>query len=229
MRRSALILCYHKVGPESEEGRRLNIEPRRLESHVRFFSRRRPVCRACDFADGWPAGAVCFTFDDAYASTMSNALAILERYGVRGSFYAVSGLVGKSSQWDGELARPLAPWEALREAQTRNHEIGNHTLSHPHLDQLDALTQLRETGTADQELRAEGIRPTSFCYPYGGLDATAIEAVSKCGYRVGLALRKRLAAPDDDLRTLPRIVVAFSDALPMLLYKTQVRPRLRRR
>lgn len=220
MRLTALILCYHKVGLEGEEQRRLNIEPRRFESHVRFFSRRGPVCRACDFADDWPTGTVCFTFDDAYASAMANAPTILERFGVRGSFYAVSGLVGRSSEWDGGLARPLATWEALREAQTRGHEIGNHTRSHPHLDQLSPSAQLAEILEADRELREEGIRPESFCYPYGGVDGSCVDAVSEAGYRVGLALGKRLASPSDDRRTLPRVVVAFSDALPMLLYKS---------
>jgi peptidoglycan/xylan/chitin deacetylase (PgdA/CDA1 family) len=223
----ATILCYHKVGPAAEEGRRLNVEPARLRSHVAFFARRRrPFVRAADLAAPWPEGAVCFTFDDAYASTMANAPAILESFGARGTFYAVAGKVGGASDWDGPAARPLAPLEALLDAQARGHEIGNHTFSHPHLDQLAPEAQAREVDEADAWLRERGLEPGSFCYPYGGYDADAIRAAAR--YPVALALRKRLATSEDDPHALPRVVVAYGDALPLLLYRLYIRPRLRR-
>jgi peptidoglycan/xylan/chitin deacetylase (PgdA/CDA1 family) len=226
---SATILCYHKVGPELEEGRRLNIEPKRLESHVRFFARRRQVVLARDFAGEWPSGAICFTFDDAYLSTMTHAPALLERHGVRGTFYAVPGRVGLSSGWDGPAARPLADWGLLLDAQRRGHEIGNHTQNHPHLDLLAPDEQLREITEAQNGLQEHGIEAESFCYPYGGLNESAVAAVAAAGYPVGMALRKRAADSEEDRRALSRIVVAFSDALPMLLYRLHLRPLLRRR
>lgn len=224
----ATILCYHKVGPASEEGRRLNVEPARLASHVRFFSRRGSFMLARDLAKPWPARPVCFTFDDAYASTMANAPEILERHGARGTFYAVSSLVGLSSSWDGDQARPLAPWEILSEVAARGHEIGNHTHTHPHLERLQSDEQATEVRQADAILRERGLSPASFCYPYGGLNDAAVAAVRDAGYGVGLALGKRLADSSEDPLRLSRVVVAYSDALPMLLYRLHVRPRLRR-
>jgi peptidoglycan/xylan/chitin deacetylase (PgdA/CDA1 family) len=225
----ATILCYHKVGPKNEEGRRLNIDPARLESHVRYFARRRPTCLAREFGEDWPAGAVCFTFDDAYLSTITHAPDLFERHGARGTFYAVPGRVGLSSDWDGPAARPLADWDALLDAQRRGHEIGNHTLNHPHLDQIDPAEQLREIAEAHEQLLAHGIRSESFCYPYGGLNDSAVAAVGAAGYRVGMALRKRAATADEDRLALSRIVVAFSDALPMLLYRLHIRPLLKKK
>jgi len=213
----------------AEEGRRLNIEPRRLESHVRYFARRSSrFLLARDLVGPWPEKSVCFTFDDAYASTMANAPQVLERHRARGSFYAVPSKVGLSSDWDGEQARPLADWPLLREAQARGHEIGNHTFSHVHLPQLSPDEQSREIALAHQRLRDEGLEPGSFCFPYGSLDASAIEAVQGAGYGVGLALRKRIATEEEDRLSLSRVVVAFSDSVPALLYRLHVRPLLRR-
>lgn len=226
----ATILCYHKVGPESEEGRALNIEPNRLRSHVRFFVLRSfNFLLARDLGGFWPDRAVCFTFDDAYSSTMDNAPQILEEFGVRGSFYAVGSKIGKSSDWDGEKARPLASASVLVAAARRGHEIGNHSWSHPDLSRLGYDEQREEILLGHEVLTSLGITPRSFCFPYGSLNDDSVRALSEQGYGVGVALRKSRANPREDRRALSRIVVGFSDALPLLIYKIYVRPALRRR
>lgn len=224
----ATILCYHKVGPEVEEGRRLNVDPDRLESHVRFFARRgHAFRRAGDLDEPWPDRTVCFSFDDAYVSALSYAPERLEKHGARGSFFAVSSLIGQFSTWDGDLARPLADAELLRAVQANGHEIGNHTRTHPRLASLSPEAQAEEIRGADADLRAIGLYPQSFCYPYGDLNDSAVEAVGTL-YPVGLALGKRLADSSEDPRRLSRVVVAFSDSLPLLIYRLYVRPLLRR-
>jgi len=227
---SAIILCYHKVGPQNDEGRRLNVTPRRLESHVGHFKRRGyEFLRAKDFSKkNWPERAVCFTFDDAYWSTVEFGLTVFDKFCVPATLYAVSSLVGHSSSWDSSSSRPLADWESLRGAQQRGHEIGNHTHRHLKLSELDLDSQIREIQWADEILRSQGINPSSFCYPYGNFNSQSLEALRICGYEVGLALKKRVATAQDDRMALPRIVVGFSDALPMLLYKIHLRPKLRR-
>jgi peptidoglycan/xylan/chitin deacetylase (PgdA/CDA1 family) len=224
---SATILCYHKVGPEHEEGRRLNVSPARLEAHVRFFSRRhRPFRLARDLAGTWPDGVVCFTFDDAYASTLQNAIEPLERHGATGTFYAVAGKIGEKSSWDGNEARVLASWEALAYAQLRGHEIGNHSMSHVPLQRVSDSDLVREVQEADRSMRARGLLPGSFCYPYGSVSESAVSAVRAAGYSVAVALDKRLATRHQDRLRLSRVVVAFSDSLPLLLYRLYLRPKL---
>ena len=225
----AKILCYHKVGFCSEEGRRLNIEPSRLSSHVRFFSRNNyKISRISDLIQPWQDKLVCFTFDDAYLSTMTHAPEIFEAVGARATFYAVPGRVGITSDWDGELARPLADWDLLRAAQKRGHEIGNHTMNHVHLDQVSETEQAIEIKSAHDRLTAEGIQSKSFCYPYGGHTPRTLEITREAGYEVGVILGKRIASDTDVKQGLPRIVVAYSDTLPMLLYKLLIKPKLKR-
>lgn len=223
----ALILCYHKVGSQADQGRRLNVNPERLATHVRFFQRRRyKFLRAKDLSSPWPSKAVCFTFDDAYTSAVTFGAPIFLSRSLPATFYAVANLVGEKSDWDGPLARSLAGWDELRALERDGFEVGNHTSSHAKLAALTPEEQLQEIVDAHARLESEGLHPESFCYPYGNLNDSAIQAVRKAGYQVGLALGKRVATSSDPLLALPRVVVAFSDALPKLLYKIHIRPRL---
>jgi len=221
------ILCYHKVGPESEEGRWLNVEPARLESHVRFFARRgRRFVLPRELA-AWPTEpAVCFTFDDAYVSAVSLAPPIFLRHRATAAFYAVPRHVGGASDWDGEKARALADWGELSALAAQGFEVGNHSMTHPRMAEIDADACLREAQEARAALEEHNLAPASFCYPYGSLNPAAMVAVQASGHMVGLALGKRMAEESDDRLALPRIVVAFSDALPKLLYKMYLRPLL---
>lgn len=224
------ILCYHKVGPVWEEGRRLNVEPGTLAKHVQFFFRRNyKFVQAQHLAGTLPARSVCFTFDDAYLSMLYDGVRVLRAYGLTASIYAVPSLVGQNSAWDKELARPLAPWDLLIEAQKAGFEIGNHTLTHADLSKLDLEGQVREIEEADDRLLEHGLSPGSVCYPYGRMNVDTVFACERAQYRVGLALGKRMAVETDDRRSLPRIVIAYSDSVAKLMYKMHVRPKLRMR
>lgn len=220
------ILCYHRVGPALVNGRWLNVEADLLEKHVRYFSRRgyRFIC-ARDIARGsWPSRAVCLTFDDIYVSTVEYGFPVLEEYDAKGSFYAVSGLVGTASTWDGARSAPLAGWEALRRMQSLGHEIGNHTSTHRSLKEMQ--NPANELLAAHEELTREGIKVETVCFPYGAMDERTPRAVSEAGYRVGLALGKRCANERDNRLCLPRVVVSYSDKIPMLIYKIFIKPKL---
>ena len=221
------ILCYHQVGPESQEGRRLNVSPETLESHVRHFVRKgRRFARAGDLADGIPSEYVCFTFDDAFASAVERATEILARYGVWGTFYAVPSKVGATSDWDRGHEKPLATWEGLLGAQARGMEIGNHSLTHADLSRLSLEAQAKEIEGAEDLLIEHGLDGRSVCYPYGRFNEQTRAAMEREEIKVGLALGRRPARPGDDLMFLPRIVVGYSDRLPKLLYKIHLRPKL---
>ncbi len=73
-------------------------------------------------ASPWPKGAkaaVSLAYDDALDSQLDNAIPVLDRHGLKGSFYL------QLSQ--PSVAKRLAEWRA---AAARGHELGNHTLFH---------------------------------------------------------------------------------------------------
>ena len=109
------------------------------------------------------------------------------------------------------------------------HEVGNHTRSHPKLAELPIEQQFDQIESCRLAMLEAGLRSESFCYPYGSLKRTSLDAVARSGYRVGMALGKRLPRTDDPMLAIPRTVVAYGDSLPLLIYRLYVRPRLRGR
>lgn len=73
----------------------------------------------------WPAGqqgALSLRFDDGLDSHVRRAAPLLERHGLRGTFYVCPA--GPDDQWQARAAE----WKPVLQA---GHEIGNHTMSHP--------------------------------------------------------------------------------------------------
>ena len=220
-----MLLCYHKCGPQVEEGTFLNVEPADLGRHVRFLMRRgyqtRPVR---ELQGGLRPGNLALTFDDAYRSTVQHAVPLLHALGATATLYAVAAKIGGTSDWDGERARPLASLDELLNAQALGFEIGNHTRSHLRLADLDAETVHNEIVGGREALREMGLGAESVCYPYGHATPDAVKAAERAGHQVGVALGKRWAVDADSLLALPRIVVAYSDRMAGLLYRLYVRP-----
>lgn len=120
---------------------------------------------------------VSFTFDDVPDSTLHTGAAILEKYGLRGTFYVAGNLVGTS-----ETSRKLISETGIRELADRGHEIGCHTFSHRNVATLSGRELQNEIDNNRSFLsrilgkRSGGHGPQlNFAYPYN--------AVSYCAYR----------------------------------------------
>lgn len=118
---------------------------------------------------------VSMNFDDCLDSQLQ-AAAMLEARGMRGTFFVNSPRLGTSGHFTLDQAR------ALRDA---GHEIGGHTLTHPHLSTLPPDTQRKEICNDRVALLNAGFRVTSFAYPFGDEDATTRQIVIDCNYNSG--------------------------------------------
>ncbi|HEV7302120.1 MAG TPA: polysaccharide deacetylase family protein [Tepidisphaeraceae bacterium] len=110
--------------------------------------------------------ALSITFDDARPSQPDNGFPILDRHGVRATFYISTWL----------MEERLDRWH---QAVAAGHEIGNHTMSHPcsfnfpfsRKNGLETYTldrmakELDDATAAIQQL--VGVTPTTFAYPCG--------------------------------------------------------------
>jgi peptidoglycan/xylan/chitin deacetylase (PgdA/CDA1 family) len=117
----------------------------------------------------WPEGkraAVSLSFDDGRLSQIDAGMALLDRYGVKATFFVVPRAVEQR----------LNGW---RQAVRAGHEIGNHSLNHPCSGNFSwardkpletyTLEQMRsELTEANRELaRLLEVTPTVFAYPCG--------------------------------------------------------------
>jgi peptidoglycan/xylan/chitin deacetylase (PgdA/CDA1 family) len=146
-----------------------------IASHVaRRIGRLRRV-RPADIA--YPGGAVSFSFDDFPKTALATGGAILEKYGLRGTYYAALGLAGS----DGNVG-PIAELAEMREAHQRGHELACHTYSHLDCSRASApeiLSEIRRNADAMAAL-IDGFAPANFAYPFGRYVGTAKRLVAPC-------------------------------------------------
>lgn len=73
--------------------------------------------------------------------------------------------------------------EQVKAIAAQGHEIGNHSLSHPHMNQLNADAIKKELSDLDDQIEAlTGKRCTLFRAPYGEYNDTVIQAVREINY-----------------------------------------------
>ena len=117
----------------------------------------------------WPEGkkmALSLTFDDARLSQVEKGIPILDKYGVKATFYiSPDNLIQKVDGW--------------RKAVANGHEIGNHSVHHPctgnffwsrehALENYTIETMSEELDSATRFIeKVLGTKPVSFGYPCG--------------------------------------------------------------
>lgn len=116
--------------------------------------------------------AIAISFDASWgAERTEDILNILDEYGIKTTFFLVNIWV--------EDYPDLA-----REIKKRGHEIGLHSVTHPHFTQLDN-EQVRRELEDNYRLIQEttGAQPCLFRPPFGDYNSRVIEQVASCGYQ----------------------------------------------
>ena len=193
-----LVLVYHGVGEvaEADDPDRLVVSPARLESQLRLLQRLgyRFVTAEALLA-GTPTGRTAVvTFDDGWRDGLTVAAPLLERLGIRASFYVCPGMWGAQHVSVAGPAGALLTRDEARELHERGMEVASHTLSHPDLrglgdDALDA--ELRESRAAVEEVTGRPCR--TFAYPFGLFDDRVRARVGAAGYELAFAWEPRRA------------------------------------
>lgn len=217
-----LVLCYHAVSPRWTAP--MAVTPEALERQLGYLVRH-----------GWRSASFCeavlspsaprtlaVTFDDALASVKKLALPVLESLGLTATVFAPTASVsaGERLSWDGiehwkdtPYAGELTPmsWDDLGTLAEHGWEIGSHTLTHPHLMQVDDERLRLELEESRHECsRQLGRACDTIAYPYGNVDERVIDAARKSGYLAGASLSRHLERLGP--HCWPRVGVYSADA-----------------
>ncbi len=110
--------------------------------------------------------------------------------------------------------------EDLRAWLRAGFEIGSHTRSHPHLDEIDAARAEEEIAGSRADLeRITGPRIEHFCYPYGCYNDRVVEAVAAAGYRSAVTTERGRVTSEDNSFRLPRISINGNRSLLRFVLK----------
>jgi peptidoglycan/xylan/chitin deacetylase (PgdA/CDA1 family) len=124
-----------------------------------------------------PSAVVSLTFDDGVEDQYTNALPILQQYGMHGTFYIISGYVGVNSAY---MTLPQ-----VQSIYNAGNEIGGHTVLHPFLTQLTTAEATREICQGRNTLLNWGFPVTNFAYPYSDSNPAVEGIVQQCGFNSG--------------------------------------------
>lgn len=164
-----------------------------------------------------PAKAMVLTFDDAYADFLENAAPVLLQHQYPATVYAVSGMLGRTSEWDrgsGPEPAPLMTAAQLREVQQLGFTVGSHTKNHLRLAEQTPDTVQAEL--KDSKMTLEDILGQSvdhLCYPYGSHNLATLHASNEAGYLTAATCQRAAATAADDLLSLPRKAISRGDSL----------------
>lgn len=146
------------------------------------------------------------SFDDAPISAAQNGADILERHGVRGTYFISAGLMGSESHL-GEYAQA----EPLRTLAQAGHEIACHTYSHLDCGRANGATIRADIERNQTALKDLGLPPsTTFAYPYGDVSPQA-KKVLKDRYLASRALHHGLVTAGTDMTQAPAVGIEGAD------------------
>ena len=191
-----LVWMYHSIANYDEDPYEVTMTPQRFETQMRWLRRRglqgvsmRELLRAK--AERRAGRLVGLTFDDGYQDFLANAMPVLQEHGFTATVFVLAGRLGGENEW----SRPgphkaLLTGDEVRDIANAGFEIGSHGLRHISLVSADSRQLEEETAGSRAVLRELiGSDISGFCYPYGHLDTTVVNAARTAGYDYACAVK----------------------------------------
>ncbi len=218
--RKIKVLLYHRVVPDAHEEPtgEFCIRVSRFRQQMHLLDRM--GFTAITFEDyllylrgelDLPRHPIIITFDDGYEETFTQALPVLQEFGMRAVVFVIADPNVEQNTWD--KGKPffgvrLLNTRQILEMRAAGIEIGSHTLSHPHLPSLGREECWEQISRSRMLLEITLNAPVKvFSYPYGELSADLKLLVAKAGYSVACAAWTGPAMFGQDLYEVRRLFV----------------------
>ena len=186
------ILMYHRTGPLPPNPdairRDLTVSPALFEAQLAYLATNGIESVTLDRLDEHlegrqplPARAVVLTFDDGYADNYDVAFPLLKKYGMVGTFFVTTGLLGRPD---------YMTWDQLEEMADAGMTIGAHSISHADFTKIASGQLTRELAMPKQEIEERLGRICRFlAYPSGKFDPTVVRATKAAGYTAAVTVQ----------------------------------------
>jgi len=198
-RAGMVVLCYHGIPPVQT-----NVFRRQM---ARIRGRAAAPDCLTDTRFRWGRRLrVCVTFDDAFRQLQSEALPVLEEYGIPCVIFVPTANLASAPRWSMPNDHPeceqtvMSQAELQAVAQRRGVMLGSHTATHKDLTLLpleDLARELRESRATLVELTGGHI--VDIAFPHGRYSREVLEASQREGYRRMFTLEPRVARAGQDV------------------------------
>jgi peptidoglycan/xylan/chitin deacetylase (PgdA/CDA1 family) len=163
--KSAWILTYHEVEPE-RSNYLYAVTAEQLDGHLGLLAARKKQLQ----------DETAVTFDDGHVSSLSVAEPLLEKHGLKATFFITAERPGVNPK--------TMSWAELRELARRGHTIQSHGWSHKFLVQCSP-TELREELSRSKSVLEDhlGTLVDAISVPGGRWNLNVLRAAAESGYR----------------------------------------------
>jgi len=210
------VLLYHSVADAPPPGQleRYTVTPAQFREHMAVIADAgltaitvSALALALKGAAPFPPRPIAVTFDDGFDDTLT-AVEALRAQGIPATVYVTTGTVATPA------GISLAALRALAESEC---EIGAHSVSHPHLDELPQELAAREISDSRTQLEQQlERRIATFAYPHGAYDRRVRESVIAAGFSSAVAVKNALSRYDDDPFAIARWTVTHGTSAAQL-------------
>ena len=164
----ALILTYHVIGP-APSAYVYSTTCQKFDQHMELVASR----AANRYVPGQSASV---TFDDGKATDHEYALPILQKYGIRATFFVTAGLI--------EHQPGFMTWGQVKELASLGHAVESHGWSHALLNRADEGELYEELNRSKKELEDRlGLPVESISLPGGRWTPHVLKACANAGYQ----------------------------------------------
>ena len=223
------ILMYHSIAsmPKGTKMRGLHVPLKRFNLQMRLLKilgyKGVSMSKLKPYLDGEKTGKVVgITFDDGYQNNL-RALPILKKLGFSATCYLVSQKIGGINDWDakkGIKKNPLMNAQEVKRWISAGMEIGAHTKNHIRLTKVDSEIAIQEIKESKIDLEKQFSCPVKhFCYPYGDINQTIIDATKNAGYETATSVKRGRATSQNNKLSLPRIPIVYRTMPHLFLMK----------
>jgi peptidoglycan/xylan/chitin deacetylase (PgdA/CDA1 family) len=221
------VLMYHRVDDLPPDAgpllRDLTVSPERFEQQVRYLVENGytiltagQVQRAVRDRTPLPVKSIALTLDDGYEDNFTRAFPILQRYGLDGTLFLVTGTVSTPRHVN---------WEQARAMWAEGMEYGSHSVHHYDLTALSPDALDRELQESRAELERRLATPIEqIAYPSGRYNEQVKRQAVRAGYRAGWKKGGGWVTPASDPMLLPRVRVRGCTDMARFIQKVTHRP-----
>ncbi len=169
---------------------------------------------------------VIITFDDCPKNLLDCALPHLEKKKWKAVFFAPYSHLGGYNEWNvrkGKSEMPLMTTDEVKHVSDLGHEIGAHSMTHPHLNKCTPSEIEYEINESKKQLDALLGNPVvSFAYPYGHYPTSYREILSKADYKYAVSMYSKSFTTLSDPYCIRRTVVEQGDTA--ITFKRKISP-----
>lgn len=208
-RRGMIILMYHRVNDALPPGD-LVVPAANFRQQMEYLAAHCEVMSLDKLLGDEGRGTrdkgrkkVAITFDDGYRDNYLNAYPVLKELGLPATLFLTTGMIGtdkKRPRYQDMPAPDMLSWEEVAEMAQNGVSFGAHTVSHPHLSQLNYEEQkaeieksvemlVRNTSKEEGRVTRDEIATSIFCYPYGDYNADTLKILSGLGIKLAVTIK----------------------------------------